>query len=160
MSHQQNNLLPSKESRLQTALLAIQRDATLSQRRAAVIYNVSHSTLSTRLAGKQFRRDCTPNSTNLRPTEEEVIVQHTLDLDTRGFPLRLAAIKDIADLLRKERGQPPVGVNWASTFVKRRPELKIKFNRKYNYKRALCEDPDVIQGWFRLVENIKAKYGI
>ena len=36
----------------------------------------------------------------------------------------------------------------------------MKFNRKYNYKRALCEDPEVIQGWFRLVDNIKAKYGI
>jgi RecB family endonuclease NucS len=44
--------------------------------------------------------------------------------------------------------------------VKRRPELKVKFNRKYDYKRALCEDPKVIEGWFRLVVNIKAKYGI
>ncbi|EFQ88426.1 hypothetical protein PTT_15699 [Pyrenophora teres f. teres 0-1] len=66
----------------------------------------------------------------------------------------------MADLLRKERSQPLVGVNWAATFVKRRPELKVKFNRKYDYKRALCEDPEVIRGWFRLVENIKAKYGI
>ncbi|EFQ84977.1 hypothetical protein PTT_20242 [Pyrenophora teres f. teres 0-1] len=66
----------------------------------------------------------------------------------------------MADLLRKERSQPSVGVNWAVTFVKRRPELKVKFNCKYDYKRALCEDPEVIRGWFRLVENIKAKYGI
>jgi RecB family endonuclease NucS len=36
----------------------------------------------------------------------------------------------------------------------------VKFNRKYNYKRALCEDPRVIQRWFKLVENTKAKYGI
>jgi RecB family endonuclease NucS len=46
------------------------------------------------------------------------------------------------------------------TFVRRRPELKVKFNRKYDYKRALCEDPQVIRDWFRLVENTKAKYGI
>jgi hypothetical protein len=44
--------------------------------------------------------------------------------------------------------------------VKRRPELKVKFNRKYDYKRALCEDSEVVEGWFRLVVNIKAKYGI
>jgi RecB family endonuclease NucS len=44
--------------------------------------------------------------------------------------------------------------------VKRRPKLKVKFNRKYDYKRALCEDPEVVEGWFRLVVNIKAKYGI
>jgi hypothetical protein len=66
----------------------------------------------------------------------------------------------MADLLRKEPGQPPVGINWASTFVKRCPELKVKFNCKYDYKRALCEDPKVIQGWFQLVENTKAKYSI
>jgi hypothetical protein len=36
----------------------------------------------------------------------------------------------------------------------------VKFNRKYDYKRALCEDPETIQVWFRLVENTKAKYGI
>jgi hypothetical protein len=45
-------------------------------------------------------------------------------------------------------------------FVKRRPELIVKFNRKYDYKRALYKDPKVIQGWFRLVENTKAKYSI
>jgi hypothetical protein len=78
--------------------------------------------------------------------EEDVIVQHILDLDARGFPPRLAAVKDMADLLRKERGQPSAGVNWGSTFVKRRPELQVKSNRKYDYKRALCEDPEVIRG--------------
>jgi maltose-binding protein MalE len=33
-------------------------------------------------------------------------------------------------------------------------------NLKYNYKRALCKDPEAIRGWFQLVENTKAKYGI
>jgi RecB family endonuclease NucS len=66
----------------------------------------------------------------------------------------------MADLLLAERHQDPVGQNWAANFVKRRPELKVKFNRKYDYKRALCEDPEVIRGWFQLVENTKAKYGI
>jgi hypothetical protein len=96
----------------------------------------------------------------LLKTEEDVIVQHILDLDARGFPPRLAAVKDMADSLLAERHRDPVGQNWAATFVKRRPELKVKFNRKYDYKRALCEDPEIIQGWFRLVENMKAKYGI
>jgi hypothetical protein len=132
MYQQQQQMESSKEARIKLALDAIQQDATLSLRRAAVIYRVSHTTLSDRRAGKQFRRDCTPNSANLRPTKQEVVIQYTLDLDTRGFPPRLAAIKNMADLLRKERGQPPVGINWASTFVKRRPELKVKFNRKYD----------------------------
>ena len=66
----------------------------------------------------------------------------------------------MANFLRAERNLSHVGVNRPNTFVKRRPELQMKFNRKYNYKRALCEDPKTIQAWFRLVANMKAKYGI
>lgn len=66
----------------------------------------------------------------------------------------------MANSLREERSLGPVGSNWASTFVSRQPELEVKFNRKYDYKRALCEDSEVEKGWFSLVANIKAKYGI
>jgi hypothetical protein len=53
-----------------------------------------------------------------------------------------------------------VGLTWASTFVTRQEELEVKLNLKHDQKRALCEDPRVIHGWFGLVANIKAKYGI
>jgi hypothetical protein len=49
------------------------------------------------------RRDTTPNSRRLTLTEEDVVVQHILNLDARGFPPRLAAVKDIAHLLLAER---------------------------------------------------------
>ena len=77
----------------------------MSQRRAAKIYNVPLTTLGERRAGSTFRHDCTPNSLKLLKTEEEVIFQHILDLDTRGFPPWLAAVKDMADLLLAERHQ-------------------------------------------------------
>jgi hypothetical protein len=100
------------------------------------------------------------NSRNLDNYKEQVLLKHILDLDARGFGLRLAAVADMANSLRAERGLGHAGTRWASTFVKRHPELKVKFNRKYDYRRALCEDPEVDQGWFSLVANIKAKYGI
>ena len=89
-----------------------------------------------------------------------MIVQHILKLDERGYPPRLTNVEDMANSLLTERNQPHVGKNWAGTFVKRRPELTVKFNRKYDYSRALCEDSEIIEGWFRLVQNTKAKYGI
>jgi hypothetical protein len=144
MSQQPNSLSASKEARLQLTLQAIQRDATLSQRRAAAIYNVPQRSISNRLAGTPYRRDCTPNSMNLLKTEEDMIVQHTLDLDARGFAPRYDTIKDMANSLLAERYRNPVGQNWAANFVKRRPKLKVKFNRKYDYQRALCEDPEII----------------
>ena len=66
----------------------------------------------------------------LETTGEQVIVQHILKLGERVYPPRLTDVKDMANSLLAERHQPPVGVNWAGTFVKRRPELTVKFNRK------------------------------
>jgi hypothetical protein len=102
MTQPRNSLPTSKEARIQLALQAIKQDANLSERRAAGIYSVNRRTLANRRAGKQSRRDCAPNSANLSSTEEEVIVQHILDLDARGFLPRLAAVKYMADVLRKE----------------------------------------------------------
>ena len=160
MSQQPSDTPGAKEARLQLALQAIEKDATLTQRRAAALYNVPQRSISNRRAGKPSRQDCSPNSMKLLVTEEQTIVDYVLDLDARGFPLHLPAIKDLADSLLAARHRDPVGPNWPRAFVKRRPELKMKFNRKYDYKRALCEDPELIQGWFRLVQNTKAKYGI
>ena len=129
-------------------------------RRAAALYNVPETTLRNRRSGKTARRDYKPSTMNLTPVEEEVIVQHILDLVARGFPPRLAAVGDMANSLRAERKLGQVSLNWPSTFVKRQPELEVRFNWKYDYKRALCEDSGVIQAWFQLVANVKAKYGI
>jgi hypothetical protein len=48
-----------------------------------------------------------------------VIVEHILELVARGFPLRLAAVADMANSLRAKRNLGYVGLNWPSTFVKR-----------------------------------------
>ncbi|SCO92492.1 related to transposase [Fusarium oxysporum] len=66
----------------------------------------------------------------------------------------------MANSLLADRNAPPVGKRWAHNFVKRRPELKTRFFRKYDYQRAKCEDPTIILGWFRLVQNTIAKHGI
>jgi len=62
-------------------------------------------------------------------------------------------------LLEARRGRR-VGKLWAHRFVSRRPELKTRFNRVYDFQRALCEDPELIGILFRLVDNIRKKYGI
>jgi hypothetical protein len=160
MPPQQPQFDALKERQIQLALQALEQDAELSVRRAAAIYSASETTLRARRAGRPSRVDTMANSRNLTHDEEQVIVTHILELVTRGESPRLAAVTDMANSLRKERGLAPVGSRWASTFVSRQEELKTVFNRKYNYRRALCEDPEVIQGWFTLVSNVKAKYGI
>jgi hypothetical protein len=150
----QQQLGPSNERQIQIALQALDQGTTLSLRRAAAIYNIPRKTLSNQRAGRSSQADRWPKSRNLEKTEEDVLVKHILDLVTRGFPPRLAAVADMANSLCAERNLGQVGINWPSTFVKRCPELTTKFNRKYDYKRALCEDPEIIQAWFGLVANI------
>ena len=36
----------------------------------------------------------------------------------------------------------------------------MRLNRVYDFQRAVCEDPELINAWFKLVNNIKAKYSI
>jgi hypothetical protein len=69
-------------------------------------------------------------------------------------------VEEMANRLLADRDASPVGKRWASNFVKRQPELKARFQRRYDYQRAKCEDPTVVRNWFRLVENTIAKYGI
>ena len=152
--------LKKDEAQVQLALQALQNDPKLSLRAAARIYSVHHTKLSRRRRGKESRRDIPANSRKMSDLEELVIIQYILDLDSKGFPPRLSGVEDMANRLLAERDAGRVGVNWASTFVKRHPEVTTRFNRKYDYQRAKCEDPEIIRGWFALVRNTVAKYGI
>ncbi|KAJ6258111.1 NADPH oxidase [Drechslerella dactyloides] len=109
------------------------------------------------------RCDSTPKSQNLTKLEEDVIVQYILELSARSFHPRLGSVEDMANQLLSTRAGDStrrVGKNWAANFVKRRPELQTRLSRKYDYQRAKCEDPDLIQKWFQLLQATKAKYGI
>jgi hypothetical protein len=66
----------------------------------------------------------------------------------------------MANQLLRERDASPFGRNWSSNFIRRQPELQTRQTRSYDNQRALCEDPVKIQGWFRLVANFTAKFGI
>jgi hypothetical protein len=152
--------LPSKEARVILALEALRNDKQLRLEAVAKLYNVPASTLRDRRAGRPARRDTTPNSRKLTDLEEKAIVQYVIELSARAFPPRLSGVEDMANHLLRERDAPPVGKRWAHNFVKRQPELRTRYSRRYDYQRAKCEDPRVIAPWFTLVRNIMAKYGI
>lgn len=66
----------------------------------------------------------------------------------------------MANKLLAERWMDPVGINWPHSFIKRTPGLKTRYSRKLDYQRYKQEEPIIIQAWFDLIRNIKAKYGI
>jgi hypothetical protein len=112
------------------------------------------------MAGRTYRPDSKANCHKLTEVEEQVILQNILDMDSRGFAPRLAGVEDMANFILESRGGRRVGKLWAHRFVQRQPGLKTRFNRVYDFQRALCEDPVLISAWFRLVSNMRAKYGV
>ncbi|PHH52097.1 hypothetical protein CFIMG_008466RA00001 [Ceratocystis fimbriata CBS 114723] len=152
--------LSINEANINLALQALRKESQLSLYRASEIYKVSHRTLRRRHNGIPSRHDTIPNSGRLPDLDEQTIVQCILDPVLRGFPPRLRGFEEIANRLLADRDVLPIGKRWAFTFVKRQPELKMPFNRRYDYKTAKCEDLALIRSWFTLVENVIAKHSI
>jgi hypothetical protein len=150
----------SLEARIILAIEAIRSNKKMSVRHAAKVYNIPEAFLRHRIKGRVARRETYNSRYKLTPTEEETLVRYILDLDTRGFPPRIVGVNDIADLLLATRRTKPTGKNWAQRFVQGRPELKTCLLRAYNKQRAFYEDSKLIDTWFRLVDNICAKYAI
>jgi hypothetical protein len=134
----------TQEARIILAIEAIRTTKKITIRKAAEIYKVPRTTLTARMAGRTERSEYRQKAYKLTKLEEEVIIQHIIDLDSRGFAPRLAGVEDMANYLLETRRRKRVGKLWAHRFVRRQPELKTRFNRVYDFQRALCEDPALI----------------
>ena len=145
-----------KEGRMELAIKALNNDQIKSVRAAAKAYNVPPSTLKHRIRGRVSRVDSTPNCQNLTSIEESVLLNWIISADERGLPPQYSTVRHMASIL----SQKQIGVNWVNRFIQRHDEVKARYSRRYDHQRALCEDPKIIQGWFNLVHNIIAKYGI
>jgi len=99
-------------------------------------------------------------SCELSLSEEKVLIQKILHQSAQGLPPQYAFVKNMANIILKRKNPPTpqtVGTNWVTKFVKRHPELQSVFNRKFDYQRAECKDPELIGLWFKLVKDTDAK---
>jgi hypothetical protein len=160
MSQPNRVQISSNEGRILLAISAFQSGQCASISAAAATYEVSKTTLARRLRGGTSRENYMPGNKKLSHLEEEVIVQNILKLDAQGLSPTIALVKGMADSICKARGIQPVRVNWSNNFIKRTPRFQVKLGRTYEYQRKLCEDPQVIRGWFELIRNTINKYGI
>jgi hypothetical protein len=98
----------SKESRLNLALQALQKDPKLSLRAASKVYSISYTTLNSRHHGRRARTDISANSRKLTDLEEQVLLQYILDLNAKGFPPRYCNVEDMANCILVDRDAPRV----------------------------------------------------
>jgi hypothetical protein len=69
-------------------------------------------------------------------------------------------VRDMANILLSQHGNQEISEKWIYRLVQRRPDIKSRFSRRYNYERAKCEDPKIIQEYFDHVREAILKYGI
>ena len=153
-----------REGRIALAVHAHKQDKSTSLRKITSMYDVPRSTARLRVKGIKPKRDSIAPNRRLTPAQEESLKQWILSMDQRGMPPRVATVRQMAGILAAQRAGSttiqPIGKNWAQTFLKRHDELQSKWNRKYDYQRAKCEDPVLIREWFKRVQDAKIQYGI
>jgi hypothetical protein len=155
--------LASQEGKILLALDDLKNGRIKSIRAAATLYAIPRSTLQYRAGGRVARVDKRPNRHKLTKLEEDSLVNWIISMDTRGAAPRPATIREMANILLAARGsQPPptVGKNWPSKFVERREELRTRFSVRYDYQRALNEDPKALRAWFATVQSVIDEHGI
>ena len=121
------------------------------------------STFINRLDGIQPRSETHASGHKLTAIEEESLVKQLLNADKQGFSVRPEFLRGMAQILLRERTKDPtavLGVNWASSFIKHRPELHTRYNRRITYQRAKQEDPKVLKQWFGTVHDAIKEHGI
>jgi len=144
----------NQEGKVLLALDDIKNGRIKSIRAAAKLYDIPHTTLADRAKGVLARVDYRPTGHKLTQLEEDSLTEWILSMDSRGAAPRPATVGDMANILLAARGNnpsPTVGKNWPSNFIKRRDELRTRFSRRYNYQRALNEDPKSLREWFATV---------
>ncbi|EED11996.1 conserved hypothetical protein [Talaromyces stipitatus ATCC 10500] len=163
---------PSKsaqiEGRIQLAVSDLKNGRISNIREVTRIYDIPRTTLRDRLKGIEYKAEKRANNHKfwskaqhkLTQFEEESLVKWVLDLDRRGLPPRHSLVREMANYLLSQSGNQQVGEKWVYNLVKRRPEIDSKFSRRYNYERAKCEDPKIIQEHFDRVRDAISQYGI
>lgn len=130
---------------------------------AAKLYAVPRSTLQTRANGQISRADTRPSGHKLTKTEGDPLTEWIISMDTHGAAPRPSTVRDMANILLAARGwASPItgGKNWPSTFINRGDEIRSRFSRRYDYQRALKEDPKSVREWFVTVQRVIDKNGI
>lgn len=137
-----------QEGRILLAIEDIQNGRLTTIATVARSFNGPRATLAGRMKGIPNLYEARGTGHKFTQLEEESIQDWLISMDQRGAALTIAMLRDMTNLLHEHRGDntppPPVGKIWSTQYIKRHPELTTRFFRKYDYQRAVMEDPNTI----------------
>ena len=103
MGYKRTSKVVHREEQLQKAILAFNNQDFDTVRGAAMAYNVSHVTMSRRLAGGKSRAEAREIAQILSNAEEKTLVRWVSRYTYAGSPITPALLIELAELIRYER---------------------------------------------------------
>ncbi len=128
---------------------------------AAKLCVVSKATLYGRINGRRDQVSYGISQQKLTSEEEESIKSWVLEIQSWGFPPRVAQLRKMAEELLRAKGYyKELEKNWVLGFLGCHPTLQAKYSRTLDQDRFLAQNRDIIQDWFNIYRSIQAEYGI
>jgi hypothetical protein len=151
----------TQEEKVQLAIKALQDGTILSQRKAALIYNVPRTTLQQRLHGRRSAKESQQSQQRLSVQEEDSIKRCITTMTSWGWPVNIRYLKSLAiGLLQAKEDYEPLGQHWYKNFLTRHPDLKTAWSRSLDQSRKDAMDYPTLQDWFKLYRETCDTFGI
>ncbi len=112
------------------------------------MYDVSQKTLQWCINDIQLKLDSITKNHLLTSTEEDCLLQWIILMNKCDMSPRITTVHKMMCVLVTQQQQLTVqltvGKNWVQQFINCYDILKLKYNCKYNYQQAKCEDSELI----------------
>ena len=153
---------PDYEDRLQAALKELSLKPSLSLPLIAGRYAVRERTLrDRRTKGRKAPIKAHLHECILNPAQEKVLASWACQQDDMGIPPRLELLREKAQaLLHLEQPERILGKNWGERFIKRHPDLQLKFSQRLERQRSVASNPRVLEHHFKLFDSTIRKWQI
>jgi hypothetical protein len=163
MGYQRSSKVLDLEEQVQSAISAFRNQEYKSVRAAAAAFNISHRTLTRRLAGGLSRAQAKEMVQILSNAEEETLVRWVKRYTCAGSPITPALLIEMAELIRHERVRhasqnsasaktiTPIGHEWLYRFLNRHPTVRSIYAKQLEATRFNGASYDKVKAWFDAV---------
>ncbi|TIA14070.1 hypothetical protein D6C80_05872 [Aureobasidium pullulans] len=153
--------MAQREAQIELALTAIRTGEVNSIRAAERAYNIPESTLRARLNGTTNRRTAHQYRKRLSIRQEEFLVEWILEQDAQGFPPTHARTREMATrILRINGDNQELGNKFVTKFIRDNPRIASVVGRPIEAARINGTNPEAIQEFYTLYEDITRRFRI
>ncbi|VDI72323.1 Hypothetical predicted protein [Mytilus galloprovincialis] len=137
----------------------------MSQRKAALQFNVPRQTIRDRITGK-ISPDCltTGRAPAFSLEEEARIVEHVKSMASYGYGYTRQEVTDLAtdfaNTIKIKPRNDEFTLRWFEGFIKRWPERRVVKSRSLEILRAKCGSVAYVEKYFASLKEVVLKYNL